>query len=356
METTALIISLAALVVSLSMLVARKRGESVVEGPREGGGTKMTMEPAHGTEPRDAMQAAPVDESVTRRIGYPLSYGDSAVLRPEPRRVAEQPWQLPEQVHDTAIDWLEAENLSARAVSVRGHGHRHGGEIRQDSLALGAVGDFVTIAVADGVGSADQSHVGSMTAARAAARWDAVPSLMAHLVPGEPVDFSWLAREVNRAALDRNLHPKQVSTTLALMAVPRSAELDAAGDPWWVVGCWQVGDSAFAVLRDGEWQPIGFEESETGGGLTTTVVQPLPLHQLARSFSVRCRPGDTIVAASDGVLNPLTTNSGYAAALAACWTAKAPTPAELLHVVDATLRSFDDDRTLAGVRFGPAHV
>lgn len=353
-ETTALIISLAALGVSLAIWMTRRREESVAVGPRQGDWADTTIESAGGPEPWMASQTAPVGEPVPRQLEQPLRYGVPAVLRPEPRRTAEQPWQLLEQVHDSAVDWLEGEHLSVRAVSVRGHGHRHAGEIRQDSMAVGVVGDFVTIAVADGVGSASQSHVGSMTAARAAARWDAVPYLMDRLEPGELADFRALAAEVNRSALDRNLDPKQVCTTLALMAVPQSPQLDQAGRPCWVVGCWQVGDSAFAILRDGVWQSIGFEDGETEGGLTTTAVHPLPLRQVARSFAVTCRPGDTIVAASDGVLNILGTNIGYADALADCWSAKAPTPAELLHVLDATVKSFDDDRTLAGVRFGSA--
>src|ERR1700760_1040742 len=88
---------------------------------------------------------------------------------------------------DTIADGWSTGSLTVRLASVRGYQHRHRGQPRQDDVA--AVHDpgtgAVIFAVADGVSSAPQSHLGATAACRAA-----IGRALTELAGGAVVDWA----------------------------------------------------------------------------------------------------------------------------------------------------------------------
>ncbi len=83
----------------------------------------------------------------------------------------------------------------------------------------------------------------------------------------------------------------------------------------------------------------------------SNAVDPLPLHLQAAVWRETFRPGETFALVSDGVGNLLLGNPSFERELARLWAGSAPSLGNLLTIIDASVKSFDDDRTLIGVRF-----
>jgi serine/threonine protein phosphatase PrpC len=261
-----------------------------------------------------------------------------------PRRLANQ-LSASRHVPDTAIDWLDAEAGRVRALSTRGHMHRYLGEVRQDSFGIGTPEGYLALAVADGVGSSSASHIGSAFAARKSVTLTALMQALAD--PGAAgVSLGFLTSTMHTLAAEAGLEPRQLSTTLVLAAV---AEQQPSADGFEVILA-QVGDSSAWRLRDGRWTELGAEPEDAESPIITAV-ESLPLYPKARVWRETFHPGETLALVSDGVGNILPANRDFADALAELWQADAPAPAELLSVLDATIKSFDDDRTFVGLRF-----
>ncbi|MBY9075962.1 protein phosphatase 2C domain-containing protein [Nocardioides sp. WL0053] len=288
-------------------------------------------------------------------VTKPLSFGPAAVLKPQPPRLPDWPHTAMEHVPDTAIDWLDTEVGHVRAVSARGHMHRYLGEVRQDSYGLGLVEDVLVISVADGLGSAEWSHMGSAVASAEAARWKGFLELTCgDAAPFETVSMEALAEELAAVAADRGVDVREVATTLVAAAV-RTRQMSEQGIAFEVT-LLQVGDSTAwrCSSEEGGWVKLG-EEPDDRSTLISTAVDPLPLHHEARVWRETFEAGETLALVSDGVGNMFQANSDYASVLAGLWQDGAPTPSRLLEVVDATVKSFDDDRTFVGIHFpGPA--
>jgi serine/threonine protein phosphatase PrpC len=284
--------------------------------------------------------------------GSALTFGPSARLRPEPPRLADQPVDVGDHVADTSLDWLNVKWASIRAVSARGHMHRHLGEMRQDAFALGTSEGFLALAVADGLGSATASHVGSAIAARQSVQWQGLAQLSAdHGGQSGTIGVEEIAEQVAEAARARGVSETDVCTTLILALVDPSPPNDG-GEAAYDVLLLQVGDSSAWRIANGVWSELGrSDDSGPPGSLISTAVDPLPLHREARIWRERFRPGETLALVSDGIGNILSANDEFATALAGLWTDAAPTPAQLLELVDATVKSFDDDRTFVGLQF-----
>ena len=271
-----------------------------------------------------------------------LEFGPRAVLRPEPNVVTPQSLRLEDHVSDTELDGARVGACEVRAVSVRGHAHRWEGEVRQDSFALGLNGDRLLLAVADGVGSASASHVGSNTAVREAVREALDPTSV----------ISRARQAVHDAAIMRSLEPRSVSTTIVVAEVPAVPDL-VEGQSTWTVTLSQLGDSPAVRLRFGEWEflrPPGAAAADAGE-LTNSAVEALPLSGKATTWTETFLPGDVLLLVTDGVSNLATANSEYRDAIASLFADHTPSMAELLRVVDATVKSFDDDRTLVAHQF-----
>lgn len=278
------------------------------------------------------------------------SFGDLGRLSPIPRRVSKQPDDPWVHVPDTAVEWADLTGLTVRGVSVRGHSHRWEGSIRQDQLAIGEVDDLLVCAVADGLGSQPESHLGAALAARFVTGWAGVRELLA---PGlTEFDCRAISESLEAAAGARDLDPVSVSTTLTFAAIQRDpVEADATGAVRWRVSVAQIGDSPAYVLRDGTWSAISGKGAAAEAGLTN-VVDPLPKHTRATVWQLELMPGDVLVLATDGVGNLLEDVPDFAAAIGRRWGERPLSPSELLYYVDAAVKTYDDDRTILAVGFG----
>jgi hypothetical protein len=82
------------------------------------------------------------------------------------------------------------------------------------------------------------------------------------------------------------------------------------------------------------------------------VVHPLPKHTQAAVRYLEAVPGDVLALTTDGVGILLEDEPEFAAVLADQWANSAPSPMALLYVVDGAVKTYDDDRTFLGIKFG----
>lgn len=304
---------------------------------------------------QEQVSQPPVGTGVARTV-WPL-FGPAAALRPYPMAPAAQTTEW--YVDDTALDWFDMDQLHVRGASVRGHMHRYENSVRQDSFALGHTDDFVILVLCDGVGSAPMSHVGARSAAAFAACWGGFASrsraLLSLGAETSQVPLAELHEHLMEVAAHMGLEPSDLAATLVMAAIERAAEPDGDGSRRAVL--WNVGDSA--VLRIGTDGSIGAETPPVGSDdadqtFANAPVSAVPMATHATVWLSSLAPGETLMIASDGVSNIVASNTEFCDSLADLWRTSAPTPAQLLQVVDATVKSFDDDRTVVGIRLEEA--
>lgn len=249
---------------------------------------------------------------------------------------------------DTAVEWADLAGLTVRGVSVRGHSHRWEGSIRQDQLAVGEVDDLLVCAVADGLGSQPESHLGAALAARFVTGWAGVRDLLTHGLT--EFDCHAISEALTAEAEARGVEPVSVSTTLTFAAIQRDP-IEINGTARWRVAIAQVGDSPAYILRNGTWNAISGQGTAAQAGLTN-VVDPLPQRSRAAVWQLEVAPGDVLMLATDGVGNLVEDVPDFAAEISKRWSERPPSPSELLYFVDAAVKTYDDDRTLLAVGFG----
>jgi serine/threonine protein phosphatase PrpC len=281
-----------------------------------------------------------------------LTFGPEANLGPIPIRLAAQPRRSLEHIPDTATDWLVTKFGDVRAVSTRGHSHRYVGEVREDSFGLAEGNGFLVLAVADGVGRAGAGHLGSAIAARRAVTSTRIVNRAFEQRDGVgSCDLSDIAEALAAVADDRGLVAAEVSTTL-IVAIVRPPTPDSLNSIATIV---QLGDSSAWRIAGGTWQKLGPHASaHAADDLVEPGVAALPGHTMASIWNESFAPDETLAIVSDGIGNIIPANTAYASALAELWAASAPSPGELLRVVDSTVKTFDDDRTLVSFRFSGA--
>ena len=199
---------------------------------------------------------------------------------------------------DAGPDWQLA------SVSVRGAFHVRSGQPRQDAAAhaLTPDGSHVVVAVADGVGSAARSELGSLAAVAAAC--DFVVRELAEQRCEEldgDVILQRAAHAVVESAAIHQVSPDELSTTLVLAVVP--LRLEGEFRRVRVIGC---GDSDAFVLGRANLPtltPIApVESSAVNGSLGAW----LPGHPLLTVDSwVLLGAGDGLLLATDGFTGPL---------------------------------------------------
>lgn len=308
----------------------------------DGHGAPEASEPANVEVTPQVSNVPPDIESAPPAILVPLlEFGPEARLRPEPNTVTPQSVRLEDHVSDTELDGARIGASEVRAVSVRGHMHRWEGEVRQDAFAFGVSGDRLTLAVSDGVGNASASNVGAAAAVREAAREVLDPQTL----------VTRSRQAVHDAAIARGLSPRDVSATLIAASVPIEPTR-VEGRAVWPVTLWQVGDSPAVRVRAGSWDVLHHPDSATAGSdeLTNSAVDALPHSGDAAVWIENFQPEDVLLLVTDGVSNLAAANAEYREALISLFEGRTPSMAELLRVVDATVKSFDDDRTVIALR------
>ncbi|GHH87196.1 protein phosphatase 2C domain-containing protein [Streptomyces capitiformicae] len=290
-------------------------------------------------------------------LGVPRHSGPKPPLYPaEPRRIpAVRRDPTAALIPDIVVDGAAYGSLTVRAASVRGDSHRYQSEPRQDSLALTRIGEpgrdeLLLLAVADGVGSAARSHVGSQEACRLAAlHLDAASAeLTEALRAGDQGRFASLVETqmqrvgtlLTHHAHERGDDPAAYATTLRCLLVPQDPEIRTRG-------FLAVGDGGTALLRAAEWHLALTDPEQGDDGMIDTRTAALP-----HDHGVRARllgpalPGDVLVLCTDGLSAPLAGDGGMRDFLRSAWgSGTAPAPADFLWQLQYRVKSYDDDRT-----------
>ncbi|MFB7246217.1 protein phosphatase 2C domain-containing protein [Streptomyces populi] len=314
-------------------------------------------------EPGPVCTPPPASEGPAGRTGAVPVLGAPFHSGPKPPLYAPEPLELPPVRQDPAaaltpdmvVDGAGYGALTVRAASVRGDSHRYQGEPRQDSLAvvrLGAPGPdgLLLLAVADGVGSAARSHVGSQEACRLAAmELEGVSAELSETVrAGDRPGFAALvdtavgriATLLAHRAREHGDDPAAYATTLRALLVPLDPRVRTRG-------FLAVGDGGTALLRDGEWNLSLTDPEHDGDGMIETRTAALPHGHRARALLLPpALPGDVLVLCTDGLSTPLAGDAGMRDFLGAGWgRGAAPAPADFLWQLQYRVKSYDDDRT-----------
>ncbi len=201
-------------------------------------------------------------------------------------------------------------------------------------------GEAAVLVVADGVGNAAHSDRGSAIGVKAA--MDSARHLIQEWADPGTVDVDQFARRVMDVASEaiaseaheRQVSPAEFATTLCLAVLVRGETGTVRA---WVCG---VGDSGHRTLRRGAFDVLdGTEE------IQDTLTAALPSTSVPTVTSVDLLPGDCLVLATDGVLNLLLDQERSARFASQLSVSPDMGLAHYLWVIDASVRSFDDDRT-----------
>ncbi|MET7366017.1 protein phosphatase 2C domain-containing protein [Streptomyces sp. NPDC005566] len=314
--------------------------------------------PALPSAATDALPPTAVERPAPPTLGEPAHSGRKPPMYPP------IPQQLPSAGADPAaavlpdivVDGADHGALSVRAASIRGDSHRYLGEPRQDALCVTRIGspgtgELLLLAVADGVGTAARSHIGSNEACRLAAAYldRAAERLCAVLAAGDGAALAELADAVVGEiavlladhARSSSHDPAAYATTLRVLLVPLDPAIRLRG-------FFAVGDGGTALLRAGRWLlDITEAQGPEGSGVIDTRTDALPLARTAETSLIGpAAPGDVLVLSTDGLSTPLAGEPEMREFLAAAWgSGTVPGPADFLWQAQFRVKSYDDDRS-----------
>ncbi|MGP3732234.1 protein phosphatase 2C domain-containing protein [Streptomyces sp. GDS52] len=303
--------------------------------------------------------APPVREHLMSPVS--LSKPESTLLRREPAHVGQRPPSYPPHplqcpsVRDgdefaaftpaVLLDGAQVGRLTVRATSVRGDSHNWEGTCRQDAMVVTRVGppeaEFLLLAIADGVGSAKCSHIGSHLVIRQTALYldQEAESIHAALTAQEEIQLCGIANKaVARAVSDLGIGQDH-ATTLHVLLVPTDARIRERV-------LFSVGDGGLFVLREGRWEqgnPVN------DGSLLDTRTEALPhAYRSVKAKLLRTEPGEVLLLGTDGITNPLTQKDPeFAQHLANAWgRPEVPSLSDFLWQAQTRAKSYDDDRTV----------
>ncbi|WP_329176631.1 protein phosphatase 2C domain-containing protein [Streptomyces sp. NBC_01477] len=268
---------------------------------------------------------------------------------------------------DTVCDGWSTPDLHLRLASVRGYLHRYNGRPREDDVAAAFEpgSGAVVFAVADGVSSARQPHVGAQVACRSA-----VDELLAQIRAGGPLRIDWerllttvhwqLIEQARRILRDPDAGVTATAELLGTTLVAGIATPTADGVEIAVVS---VGDSGVWQIKDDRVRRLAGGKDAQDGGLVSSAVDPLPrLPPGLRAQTFYLDPGTVVLIGTDGFGDPVgdIPQPGGAASSAGgsgrpdgeippLFVRELRTPIPPLgfaHLLDFSRETFDDDRTL----------
>lgn len=264
------------------------------------------------------------------------------------------PWHLPEGSVSSGIsaDAARLGDLEVRAASVIGASHRcqEPAGPRQDAYALrrSQDGQFLIVAVADGVGSSPHSDIGARVAVAAAARL-----LEGMLKPSgfSSIDVSLLYKEVAGEMIgtgrSRDLAEKDICSILITAVIPAQAEANGYRTVW---AAW-IGDVSLWLVQGRRLhQFTGHEKSGLDRNALEAVLPFDPGKVQETSFFIA--PGDRLALMTDGVSDTLTTVPDAEGYFADQWSGAPPHPAVFLRDLCYDAPGQADDRTAVVVWCG----
>jgi hypothetical protein len=306
----------------------------------------FSPQPSHGPRPPSYhLEFEPPSLSVPR-------FGKGSRTQREPWRLPAQPTQVPGIMADEAV----LGELTVRAASLVGPGHRSAepATVRQDAYRLGrdAAGDYLVIAVADGVSNSRRSDLGAAVAVSSAVS-SAVELLRSGFAPTTqwaPTLFAATAKRIREEAAGRGLSDDDVCAVLITAILP--ARLREGGPQHAWVG-W-LGDVSLWELGEGYWRPAAGDNKRDEGGMASNALSAvLPRSpEFAQSSLVPLMPGSVLTFVTDGVGDGLAGLPDLNKLLASRW-ASPPPIADFINHVGYDAEQFLDDRSAVTVWVGP---
>jgi serine/threonine protein phosphatase PrpC len=250
---------------------------------------------------------------------------------------------------DIVCDGWSTDQFTVRAAAVRGYGHRYSGQPCQDAVAVAAhLGTgSVVFAVADGVSSAEHSHIGSRRACDSAVREICRVLDLAERSPHWPSLVRRVADDMI-GQLHRLGDP--IGDPAAVIGTTLVAGLLREIDGRSFVELVQVGDSAAWLLDGGHFSPLVAGKSAAGNAVVTSAVTALPdVPERPVTVHAPVPAGAALLVGTDGFGDPLGEGTGLVGDLFRGVLAGPPTPLQLAHALDFSRETFDDDRSLVAI-------
>lgn len=335
-------------------------GAVPVDPVTSGPGTAVPTAPSAPLTPEDLASSTETGTGLLRgapsHVGNrPPSYPPHPLGRPSVRDADESAAFSPAVLLDGAL----IGRLTVRAASVRGDSHNWEGSCRQDAMTMTRIGppdaEMLLLAVADGVGSAVYSHVGSYQFSRLAAVFldREAENIYAAVCAGDENELRVLAtKAVAGAAAElrsgwartaqhkpRPYADQDYATTLHVLLIPTDPRIRDR------VLC-SVGDGGLFVLREGRWE---HGDPDDGEGLLDTRTEALPhAYRSVKATLLRTVPSEVLLLGTDGITNPLTQKDPeFARRLAEAWGGpEVPSLSDFLWQAQTRAKSYDDDRTV----------
>lgn len=245
-------------------------------------------------------------------------------------------------VQANASECCSAGQIQIAAASRRGYSHIHDATPRQDDYAveLSPDGRYAIAAVADGLGSADLSHIGAQWAVRGAIREFVTIASTTPLSQISPIDLAARTSERMRALTRSVLASDEAdehrfSTTLVLAAV------DLAKQELW---SFRVGDSDLLLRLRSSWRSA-FRTEPRGEGTAALPHDPGG----AESVHIGFPAGHAVMLATDGIAQTMEASPDIVGSAFHQLLASPLTEFEFQRLVAFDRRGAHDDRTAVAI-------
>lgn len=308
-----------------------------------------------GPGPSGPAPGHPGHGSVTSVLDRPQSRD----MLPEPPNfgvsaAGQAPWHLPGNAAPSglAADAARLGDLEVRAASMVGAGHRceEPAEPRQDAYALGRTqdGQYLIIAVADGVASSRHSDLGARVAVSACVR-----ELGKMLDAGgiQAIDtrrvYQVVAGQMLGTGRDRKVADGDVCAILITAVVPAMPQANGTRPLW---ASW-IGDVSLWIQRDGELHRCTGEDKSGLDRNKLNAVLPFNPDQFEQD-TFALAPDDRVAIMTDGLSDAFSDVAGAVGFFARQWSGPPPHPAAFLHSLCYDAPGQGDDRTAVVVWTG----
>jgi len=212
-------------------------------------------------------------------------------------------------------------------------------------------GDYLVIAVADGLSSSSRSDLGA-TVAVGSAVTAAVEMLRTVSRPDPqwvPKLFSMVAQRIREEAAARGLSGSDVCTVLIVAILPTRLP-ENEPQPGWVG--W-LGDVSLWELREGRWRQAAGNRKQDESGMASNSLDAVLPHDPGAALGARFQlePGDVLTFVTDGVGDGLAGLPEFNDLLARQWAGPPPI-ADFINHIGYDAEQFTDDRTAVTVWAG----
>ena len=310
--------------------------------------------------------ALPTDDASLVPIVSPV-YGPKTTFGSVPWWSEKNWWKIAEagEGNDIRAHVGTVGDLAIAVTSVRGHKHRLGGAVNQDSYATQTVTledgrSFIIVVVCDGMGSAQFSSYGARIFSQNMAQ------ILAMTITSAPDDYqsiliehqaetlrfvsetvlSYRAREFDAPTISRDqITVRDIQCTMTFAIVPAFHQDPSDETRYATMGF--IGDSPAFLLENEEWQRV--DENKDGSGIWSSATEGAINSEKMLLQEVSLRPGSALLLSSDGVGNYIRFEDKPTALghdLATRW-AQPVGLLEFIRDVSFETQSADDDRTAA---------